>query len=195
MAYLQPTKTATTGGIPVFQKVIETAQGGFSLDMTNLTEGETIPAGSLVVFNEATRKAVIVKTATMQDAATDSAVDYKVKKGHNIAVGDYLARSEGGAAYAVTAIDTSNDDYDEITVGTTLGVALSAGDALFISSATGASAAAVATAQGLLYEETVAQTDAPLSVVIRGTVYARRIPGVIATQKAEMPNIIFSESY
>lgn len=195
MAYLQPTRESSTGGIPVFQKVLETAQGGFSLVATGLTEGAIVKAGSVVAINEATRKATILKTATMQDAATNSATVYKVEKGHSIAVGDYLARAEGGAAYAVTDIDTSNADYDEITVGTTLGVAVSAGDGLFVSSATGASAAAIATGQGLLYEDTVVQTDAPVSVVIRGTVYARRIPGIIATQKAEMPNIIFSESY
>ena len=42
---------------PIFQKVLETARGGFSLDATGLTAGDTIPAGTAIAFDEATRKA------------------------------------------------------------------------------------------------------------------------------------------
>jgi hypothetical protein len=195
MSYLAPVKKESTGGIPVFQSVIETAQGGFSLDMTGLAAGVIIPAGSVVSANESTRKAKIVKTATMQDVAANNATTYKVNKNHIIAVGDYIARSVGGTAYAVTDVDTSNADYDVLTVGTTLGVALVAGDAIFVSTATGATAAAHPAVSGLLYEDEEAQTDNPLSAVIRGTVYERRVPGAIATMKASLPTLVFSKSF
>ena len=42
---------------PIFQKVLETARGGFSLDTTGLTAGDIIPAGTAIAFDEATRKA------------------------------------------------------------------------------------------------------------------------------------------
>lgn len=44
-------------GIPVFQKVLETARGGFSLDIAGLTKGEILPAGTPMTYDGATRKA------------------------------------------------------------------------------------------------------------------------------------------
>ena len=44
-------------GIPVFQKVLETARGGFSLDITGLTKGDILPAGTPMTYDGATRKA------------------------------------------------------------------------------------------------------------------------------------------
>lgn len=115
MGYLQPVKTTYSYGVEIWQTVLETAQGGFSLDPTGLTLGDTIPAGTPIVFDEATRKAKI-----------------------------------GGDTDAV---------------------------------------------KGLLYEDVTVAQDAPITVVIRGTVYARRIPAVSNTIKAKIPNIIFSQSY
>ena len=45
----------------------------------------------------------------------------------NIIAGD----AEGTKDYAVTKIDTANADYDEVTIGTALGVALDAGDSVY----------------------------------------------------------------
>ena len=82
-----------------------------------------------------------------------------------------------------------------LTVGTTLAVALTAGDALFVSSATGASAAVYATvAKGLLYQGVYVGANEAVSVAIRATVYARRIPIVTTEIKALLPNVIFSNS-
>lgn len=66
---LQPTKITSTGGIPVWQKVDETAQGGFTLDTTGLTAGDKINAGTPFTYNEATRKA---KPAAVNDGASDA---------------------------------------------------------------------------------------------------------------------------
>lgn len=54
---LQPVSTIVNTGVPVWQKVDETAQGGFILDTTGLTAGNTIAAGTAMVIDEATRKA------------------------------------------------------------------------------------------------------------------------------------------
>lgn len=190
-------KESVSGTTPVFQKVNETAQGGFRLDITPLTSGETIPAGTPIGYDESTRVAKVVKQAVAQANAASNATAIRVAKGHNLKVGDYFAKTVGGAAYAITAIDTSNAAYDEVTIGTTLGVAVTAGDVLFVSSATGASAAAYgSSARGLLYQDTKVEAGADVAVVIDGTVYERRIPGgVAAAVKALMPKIFFSQSF
>lgn len=190
-------KVSSTGTIPVWQtgKSPITAQGGFTLDRTGLTVGDVIPAGSPMNYDESTRKAKLVKTAKLQASATNSATAYKVFKGHLIKVGDYIASAVGGAAYAVTAIDSSNSDYDELTVGTTLGVVLAAGAPIFVSTATGATAAANS-ANGLLYEDEVVEENCTVSVVVAGMVYARRIPSIPSTILSTLPKtIIFSQSF
>lgn len=194
---LQPVKTNVSGGIPVFQQRISTAQGGFVLDHATLTVGDTVKAGQPLGYDEATRKASVVKLAKVYENATNSATVIKVYKGHHFKVGDYIALTVGSAAYAITAIDTSNAAYDSLTVGTTLGAALTADTSvLFQSSATGASAAAYSvTAKGLLYEDTVVSAGASVSVVIRGTVYERRVTLATAAVKTALPHIIYSQSY
>lgn len=52
-------------------------------------------------------------------AAADKVI--KVKKTHNFLKGDVVMADEGGVAYAITDIDTSNKAYDAITVKTALG--------------------------------------------------------------------------
>lgn len=76
----------------------------------------------------------VVKVAVLTDDATNSATTYTVKKGHNFKVGDVLMLAPGGAAYAITAIATNSGDgsKDDLTVGTTLGVAAKAGDSLYL---------------------------------------------------------------
>ena len=189
-------KTTLNESAPVFQAMHETAQGGFKLDTTDLVAGAILVAGTPIAFDEATRLAKPVKTAVLQADAANNATNYRVKKGHLLKVGENFGATKGGAAYAITAIDTSNPAYDQLTLGTTLGVALTTGTSLFQSSATGGSAAAVSgVAKGLLFEDTEVEANQSLSVVLRGTVYERRIPGVPDEIKAVLPNIIFSKSF
>lgn len=190
------TREVSAGGVPIFQQNYENAQGGFTLDTTGLTAGAIVPAGTVMGADAATRKAKVIKTAKVQANASNTDVAIKVEKGHLFVVGDYLAAVVGGKAYAITAIDTTNAAYDVLTVGTTLAVALSVGDALFESSATGATAAVYATvAKGLLFQDTKVGVNEPLAIAIRATVYERRIPVVTDAIKALLPNIIFSKSY
>lgn len=189
------TKKVTSNGVVIFQKVLETARGGFALDVTGLTIGDTLKGGSLISYDESTRIAKVIKSAVVQANAANNAVNIRVTKGHFLKVGDNLARTLGGAAYAISAINTTDPDYDQVMVATTLGVALTAGDVLFVSTASGASAAAALTPSGLLYEDTEIQSHSDISVVVCGTVYARRIPGITSELKAKLPLIIFSQSF
>lgn len=189
-------REVSAGSVPVFQNVIENAQGGFTLDTTGSDTGSVVPAGSVMGIDEATRKAKPLKVATVYEDATNVATDLKLKKGHLLIVGSVVAAVIGGKAYAVTVLDTTNAAYDVITVGTTLGVALTAGDAIFESSATGAAVAALkVTPSGLLFQDVKSGVNEPVAVVLRATVYERRIPVVPTAVKALLPNIIFSKSF
>lgn len=193
------TRTPTKSGIPVYQgtaKDIQLLQGGCLLNTTGLTAGNIIPAGTPVVYDEVTRVASILHNARAQANAGASAVNYPVEKGHSLAVGDYLASGAvGGKAFAITAIDTSNASFDTITVGTTIG-AVTAGDLLFGSTATGATASALPAINGLTYDEVIVSSNISLSVVIRGTVYARRVPWSAAIEALSgLKQFIYSKSY
>lgn len=182
-----------TASYPVeaFQSIKETAQGGFMLDETVLAVGTTIPAGTVIGFDEATRKAKPLKGAVLQASVLNSATTYPVLKGHNLAVGMSINLT-GGTARAITAIDDSNADYDTVTVGTTIGVAANAGAQVFVNDN------GYTKAKGLLMnavEVPASGYTESVAVVIDGTVYHRRIPPVSDTVKALMPNIIFSESF
>lgn len=184
-----PVSTTGTYGVPVFQTVLETAQGGFTLDDTALTAGADLAPGLVVGFDESTRKAKIAKMAVLQAAATNVATEYRVLKGHTLKVGNSIKVEDGGTARAIDSIVTTDPDYDAINVLTTIGTAGDAGDAVYVDDI-GYSAP-----KGLLYAPSIAEGNAELAVMIRGTVYHRRIAPVPAVVKAKMPNIIFSESY
>ena len=193
------TRTPTKSGIPVYQgtaKDIQLLQGGCLLNTTGLTAGNIIPSGTPDVYDEVTRVASILHNARAQANAGASAVNYPVEKGHSLAVGDYLASGAvGGKAFAITAIDTSNASFDTITVGTTIG-AVTAGDLLFASTATGATASALPAINGLTYDEIIVSSNISLSVVIRGTVYARRVPWSAAIEALSgLKQFIYSKSY
>jgi hypothetical protein len=192
-----------TGTPPVWQgltKDITLAQGGFTLDVSNLVAGQVVPEGTPIKYNEADRTATVLNTAVMQANAGGSATAYRVNKGHGIQVGNYIATgATGGKAYAVTAIDTSNAAYDELTVGTSIGAA-TAGDLVFVSTATGATASALPAINGRTYGEVKvpAYGKCTVGVGIRGVVYARRCPNsdaIEADLKANGALIIHSQSF
>lgn len=82
----------------------------------------------------------VVKTAEVASAVGGTDVKIKVKKFHNFKVGDFVMSEPGKAADAITAIDTKNKDYDEITVATALG-AIAVGKAIVEATAKGAAGA------------------------------------------------------
>jgi hypothetical protein len=185
-------RESAPGQIPIFQRDFETAQGGFTLDETVLPVGSVIKAGTVMGYDEATRLAKPFKGAVLQAAAGNTATTYRVLKGHNLAAGQTI-NTTGGTARAITTIVTTNPAYDEVTVGTTIGVAVDPGDQFYVND-TGYTAEL----KGLLrndVEVRAAGLTETLSVVIRGTVYERRIAPVSDELKAQMPTIIFSQSF
>ena len=124
----------------VFMHKIADIRGGVSVNVSELTQ-DYLPEGSIlsVPVNGVSH---VVKTAVLQADATNSATDYKVLKGHNFKVGDVIMLATSAKAYAITAITTTNAAYDTLTVGTTLGLAASAGAFLMEAAEAGASGSA-----------------------------------------------------
>lgn len=191
-------RTLLSGTIPVFghDKAMQLAQGGFNLDLTGLAAGATVPAASVLGYDEATRVAKLLKTAKVIEAVASNGVNIKVAKGHLLQNGDIL--TSGGAAKAVTGINKDNAAYDVVTVSATLGAIPEAGT-VYAAAADVADGAAFAVGpRGLLWNSVVVPADdyVFVDVVIRhANVYQRRIPAVTDSIKAKLPNIIFSQSF
>lgn len=137
----------------------------------------------------------VVKVAVLTDNATNSATTYTVKKGHNFKVGDVLMLAPGGAAYAITAIATnSGGSKDDLTVGTTLGVAAKAGDSLYLAAKAGASGAAFKYAPVALVGESY-DVDALSNHIVNawtiGQIRESNIPPIGAEVKAKLTGIQF----
>lgn len=189
-------RTDTTGDIPVFQgtgKDIQLAQGGFLLDREGLADGSVIKAGTPMIYNETTRKAKPIITGKIVEAAAADATSYKIAKGSAFKVNDNFAALVGNKAYPITAIDKSNSEYDVVTVGTTIGAVLN-NAFVFASSTTGATNSSFGGVNGLLYRDQVVMDNESCSVVIRATVYARRVP-YSADLAAALPHLIYSQSF
>jgi len=200
---LQIKRTDGLSGQEVFQKILEDVPGGGTLKITELKAATTwLNKGAPVQYTESTRVVNLVKTALLQDDAADDATTYKVEKNHEFKVDNVLAAVVGGLAYKISAIDTSHDDYDILTVGTSLAVGYSKGDILFEAAAESAStsSAYLYTANGILKDGVKIDQDntaaTAVSMVTRGTVYENRIPfSVSAAMKTALKHIIFSQSF
>jgi hypothetical protein len=188
------------GTKPVFQrdKAFLLAQGGFTLIKTTLAINSIIASGTPGVYDEAARTFAPLTVGKIHANAANNAVAYQIEKGSAFKVGDYFSVNAGAAAYAITAIDTSNAAYDLVTVGTTLGEAVTAGEFAFASTATGATASALPACNGLLYEDSLIVEGIlqACSVVIRATVYARRVPYSAEIEALPgLKHIIYSQSF
>jgi hypothetical protein len=191
-------KETENQSVPVFVTIIEDYPGGGTLSQTGLVVGETVKAGALVKFDESTRLVSVLKTASITENATNTATDYKISKGSGLVVGDNFSAVVGGKAYPITVIDKTNADYDLVSVGTTLGVALVVGDVVFQSSATGASAGALMyDVNGILRNSAVVGNNEMVAVVRRGTTYERRLPSPVpsAVKTALQGLIVFSKQF
>lgn len=105
--------------------------GGVTVSAADLTqpallEGTPIGKGTNGLYR-------VVKCAKLTADASSSATAYVVLKGHNLKIGAFVALKEGAKAYAITGIATNTSDptSDDITVGTTLGLAATAGGFLY----------------------------------------------------------------
>lgn len=174
---------------PIVHKIAD-IRGGVTVDVSELTQ-DYLPAGT-PISKPVSGVCHVVKYAILQANAANDATVLKVLKGHNLKVGDKVFAVSGGKNYGISAIDTSNSAYDEITVGTTLGVALTAGAAIYQGVATtGASAGA------FLYEPfaivgtgslVVANTNIITDAWIHAVTCGNELPPLIASGLKNVSN-------
>lgn len=109
----------------VFMHKVADIRGGVSVKVSELggdflNEGAVLSAPDNGICHA-------VKIAVLSAEATETATYIKVNKGHNFKVGDFVMADEGGKAYAITSITTTEKTHDTIKVGTTLGVKIEKG--------------------------------------------------------------------
>lgn len=109
----------------VFMHKIADIRGGVSVNVSELG-GDFLNEGA-VLSAPVDGICHVVKIAVLSAEASNSDTEIKVNKGHNFKVGDFVMADEGGKAYAITGIVTTEKTYDTITVGTTLGVKIGKG--------------------------------------------------------------------
>lgn len=133
------TKTQGAKRSRAFTHNLADIPGGVCVAVEELTQ-TTIPEGTAVGKDE-NGLYHIIKVAEIATAAASDATTYTVKKGHNYKVGDFVMLKTNGKSYAITAIATNATDAnaDDITVGTSLGVAAAEGDVLIQAAKSGAS--------------------------------------------------------
>ena len=109
----------------VFMHKVADIRGGVSVKVSELG-GDFLHEGAVLSAPE-DGICHVVKTAVLSAEASATATEIKVSKEHNFKVGDFIMADEGGKAYAITEIVTTEKSYDTIKVGTTLGVKIEKG--------------------------------------------------------------------
>lgn len=160
-------------------------------DFTQKTLHEGTPVGK-----DANGLYHVVKVAVLSADATNAATTYTVKKGHNFKVGEVVMLSTGAKAYAITAIATNASDTtsDDITVGTSLGVAATTGAAIYEAAKAGASGSAFKYTPVALVGESYdveALSNHLVNAVTIGQIRESNIPVVGAEVKAKLTGIKF----
>jgi len=131
------------------EKTVHRLSGGFNIvGFASFASLGRLPKGIALNINFATRNATPIKGAVLQANLGASDTTAKILKNGLFAVGDFI----GNAANAVqiTAINTSNAAYDELTLSAAIG-AVTAGGVLH--SATALGAAKILPATGLNYAD------------------------------------------
>lgn len=168
-------------GIPVFQhdKSLQVLTGGFTLNVVGYPDGAIIGSGTVIMVDESARTAVAVKSAVVTKAIVTADTSIEIAKGHTLIVGDKLNGK------TISAIDKTETTHDVVELGAAYGKAEAIGNK--IGSGDG---------NALLYNpvQVKAGNVHPVTAVVGGMVYARRIGFVSASTKTALPNVIFSQT-
>jgi len=180
------------------EQVYEDIPGGGIVDPDDFKTTTTVMPEGALLGKDSNGIYHIFKTAELYENEANTEVAYKVHKNHEFVVGDFLmaAIDTGSACYAITGITTSNANYDVLTIGTTLGLAMLDGDMLVQGTAEAASAGAgvykydpVAIA---LNSVDLTNDNLGCGLLVRGTVNQSLLPyGVDTKIKAFLPLVRF----
>ena len=169
-------KTTEYQYMPFIVKELEDHVGGVSVALTDLrTDVGVVPPGAFIGI-DTDGKGHVLKSAALLAVAANNATTYRIGKTHQFKVGLFVTSKDKASvkAYAITAIDVTNADYDTVTVGTTLGVALAVGDNLIevkAEDAVGGAGELMYSPVGISKREIITTgSTASVGVLVRGTV-------------------------
>jgi hypothetical protein len=192
---MQILKTSESEGKVVFDSSLETVPGGVCVAVTDLNASLTSLAEGTAVGKDSNGLYHVNKCASAHADAANNATDYQVKKGHPFKVGNFLTTGTSLKAYAITAITTTEAAYDTLSVGTSLGVAVTAGDILTEAAAqsTGTTSALKYTPVGLIGAQIniTSGDNHTVDVIVRGSVRSGNLPYTHAAIKSALPLIRF----
>lgn len=216
-------KTASfTGMRPIFTGSPSIVQGGFNLDVDGqkFRVGDVIPAGTLAIYNETTRKVQVIKTAKVVAIDSDDAkkVTLHVDEFYApcFAVGESILKAGAvtgtfASAPTITAIDNGNclNNTGNVYV-VTLSAAISGlavGDVLVeVVKDSSSNAAERGKANSVLFKEyEVSEFETAVDVsadTMQYALYERRVPPIPASQKdstgmflSANPHVKLTQSY
>ena len=216
-------KTASFSGMrPIFTGSPSIVQGGFNLDVDGqkFRVGDVIPAGTLAIFNETTRKVQVIKTAKVVEIDTENnkKVTLYVDEffAPCFAVGDSVLKAGAisgtlASAPTITAIDNGKclDNTGNVYV-VTLSAAISglkAGDVLVeVVADTSKNAVERGKANSVLFKEyEVGEFETGVDVsadTMQYALYERRVPPIPTSQKdgtgmflSANPHVRLTQSY
>ena len=184
--------------MPHIVKELADLPAGGSVAISKLDRSLRVVAPGAVVAKGDDGLLVVMPSAVLQADATATDKVYKVKKYSQFQVGQFVTSGDaaGVKAYAITKIDRTNSEYDSITVETSLGVALTAGQGLHevaAEDATGGEGKLVHKPLGIAKNELdLTKNHVDVGVTLVGTIQAGAIQtGVPDAYRKEMNNIVF----
>lgn len=216
-------KTASfTGMRPIFTGSPSIVQGGFNLDVEGqkFRMGDVVPAGTLAIFNETTRKVQVIKTAKVVEVANENnnKVTLYIDEFYApcFAVGDSVLKVGAvtgtfASAPTITAIDNGNclnntGNAYVVTLSATI-AGLKAGDVLTeVVQDSSNNAAERGKANSVLfreYEVSEFETGVDVSAdTMQYALYERRVPPIPSSQKdstgmflSANPHVKLTQSY
>lgn len=216
-------KTASfTGMRPIFTGSPSIVQGGFNLDVEGqkFRVGDVVPAGTLAIFNETTRKVQVIKTAKVVEVANENnnKVTLYIDEFYApcFAVGDSVLKVGAvtgtfASAPTITAIDNGNclnntGNVYVVTLSATI-AGLKAGDVLTeVVQDSSNNAAERGKANSVLfreYEVSEFETGVDVSAdTMQYALYERRVPPIPSSQKdstgmflSANPHVKLTQSY
>lgn len=216
-------KTASfTGMRPIFTGSPSIVQGGFNLDVEGqkFRVGDVVPAGTLAIFNETTRKVQVIKTAKVVEVANENnkKVTLYIDEFYApcFAVGDSVLKVGAvtgtfASAPTITAIDNGNclnntGNVYVVTLSATI-AGLKAGDVLTeVVKDSSNNAAERGKANSVLfreYEVSEFETGVDVSAdTMQYALYERRVPPIPSSQKdstgmflSANPHVKLTQSY
>lgn len=180
--------------ISAFTHKIADIPGGINVSVADLTqrilkEGTPVGKDSNGLYH-------VVKVAILSATASNTTTTYTVAKGHNFKVGDVIMLGTAKKAYTITAITNNSSDAnsDDLTVGTTLGVAASKGDAIYQANSEVASASKFKYEPVALVGESYdleILSNHPVNAWTIAQIREANIPGVGLEVKAKLTGIVF----